>query len=58
MGDKDKSKSDKRKNENEESSNFPSFDSIIPENSPLKNNSHSNSGFYNDEFSQRVYKCL
>ena len=53
MGDKDNSKSDKRKNENEESSNFPSFDSIIPENSPLKNNSHSNSGFYNDEFSFR-----
>ena len=53
IGDKDKSKSDKRKNDNEESSNFPSFDSIIPENSPLKNNSHSNSGFYNDEFSFR-----
>ena len=53
IGDKDKSKSDKMNNGNDESSNFPSFDSIIPENSPLKNNSHSNSGFYNDEFSFR-----
>ena len=40
------------KNEKEDSSHFPSFDSIIPESSPLKNNSNldSDSGFYNDEF--------
>ena len=49
-GEKKKSK-DKTNDEKSESSDFLSFDSIIPENSPLKNNSHSSSGFYNDEFS-------
>ena len=49
-GAKKKSK-DKTNDEKSESSDFLSFDSIIPENSPLKNNSHSSSGFYNDEFS-------
>lgn len=33
--------------------NFTNFDSIIPENSPLKNNSSSSSGFYNDKFSSK-----
>ena len=47
---KNQLKSDKTNN-NEDSSNFPSFDSIIPESSPLKNSSSSSSGFYNDEFS-------
>lgn len=28
---------------------FPSFDSIIPENSPLKKDSNSSSGFFNDD---------
>lgn len=32
---------------------FPSFDSIIPENSPLKKNSDASSGFYNDELSSK-----
>ena len=32
---------------------FPTFDSIIPENSPLKKNSDSRSGFYNDELNSR-----
>ena len=32
---------------------FPSFDSIIPENSPLKKNSNSSSGFYNDDFKSK-----
>ena len=41
----------KTNDEKSESSDFLSFDSIIPENSPLKNNSNSSSGFYNDEFS-------
>ena len=49
MGDKNKFKSDRRNDEKTESSNFLSFDSIIPENSPLNNNSSSSSGFYNDE---------
>ena len=49
-GEKKKSK-DKTNDEKSESSDFLSFDSIIPENSPLKNNSNSSSGFYNDEFS-------
>ena len=50
-GEKDKFDS-QMKNEKEDSSHFPSFDSIIPESSPLKNNSNPNSdsGFYNDEF--------
>ena len=39
-GEKKKSK-DKTNDEKSESSDFLSFDSIIPENSPLKNNSHS-----------------
>ena len=30
-------------------SSFTSFDAIIPENSPLKKNSNSDSGFFNDE---------
>ena len=51
-GDKNQLKSDKTNN-NEDSSHFPSFDSIIPESSPLKNSSSSTSGFYNDEFSSR-----
>ena len=53
-GEKDKSDSQTKK-EKEDSSHFPSFDSIIPESSPLKNNSnsHSNSGFYNDEFKSK-----
>ena len=46
-GEKKKSK-DKTNDEKSESSDFLSFDSIIPENSPLKNNSHSSSGFYNE----------
>ena len=53
MGDKNKSKSDRRNDEKTESSNFLSFDSIIPENSPLNNNSSSSSGFYNDELGFR-----
>ena len=28
---------------------FPSFESIIPENSPLRKDSNSSSGFYNDD---------
>ena len=50
-GEKDKSDL-QTKNEKDDSSHFPSFDSIIPESSPLKNNSNPNSdsGFYNDEF--------
>lgn len=52
--DKNKLKSDKMNDEKTESTNFPSFDSIIPENSPLKNNnSGTSSGFYNDELSFR-----
>ena len=46
-----KKSNDKTNDEKSESSDFLSFDSIIPENSPLKNNSNSSSGFYNDEFS-------
>ena len=53
MGDKNKFKSDRRNDEKTESSNFLSFDSIIPENSPLNNNSSSSSGFYNDELDFR-----
>ena len=50
-GEKDKSDL-QTKNEKDDSSHFPSFDSIIPESSPLKNNSNPNSdsGFYNDDF--------
>jgi len=53
-GEKDKSDL-QTKNEKVDSSHFPSFDSIIPESSPLKNNSNSpsNSGFYNDEFKSK-----
>ena len=50
-GEKNQLKSDKTNNN--DSLHFPSFDSIIPESSPLKNSSASNSGFYNDEFSSR-----
>ena len=32
---------------------FPSFDSIIPESSPLKKNSDSSSGFFNDELGSK-----
>ena len=32
---------------------FPSFDSIIPENSPLKKNSSSSSGFINDDLNSK-----
>ena len=32
---------------------FPSFDSIIPESSPLRKNSDSSSGFFNDDFRSR-----
>ena len=32
---------------------FPSFDSIIPESSPLKKNSDSSSGFFNDDFKSK-----
>ena len=52
-GEKEDDKSDSQtKNEKEDSSHFPSFDAIIPESSPLKNNSNgnSNSGFYSDDF--------
>ena len=51
-GENNQLKSDKTNN-NDVSSSFPSFDSIIPESSPLKDNSDSSSGFYNDEFSSR-----
>ena len=53
-GKKDKSNS-QTKNKKEDYSHFASFDSIIPESSPLKNNSNSpsNSGFYNDEFKSK-----
>ena len=51
-GGKNQLKSDKTNN-NEDSSHFPSFDSIIPESSPLKNSSSSSSGFYNDKFSSK-----
>ena len=53
FGDKNKLKSDKTKNKETDSSHFPSFESIIPENSPLKNNPSSSSGFYNDEIGFR-----
>ena len=52
-GEKEDDKSDSQtKNEKEDSSHFPSFDAIIPESSPLKNNSNPNSGsgFYSDDF--------
>ena len=43
-GEKEDDKSDSQtKNEKEDSSHFPSFDAIIPESSPLKNNSNANS---------------
>ena len=32
---------------------FPSFESIIPENSPLRKNSSSNSGFFNDDLGSK-----
>ena len=32
---------------------FPIFDSIIPENSPLKKNSNSNSGFFNNDLNSK-----
>ena len=34
-------------------SSFASFDSIIPENSPLKKNSNLDSGFYNDDIARK-----
>ena len=49
---KNQLKSDRTNNKGD-SSYFPSFDSIIPESSPLKNGPSSSSGFYNDEFSSR-----
>ena len=55
-GEKEGDKSDSQtKNEKEDSSFLASFDSIIPESSPLRNNSdsNSNSGFYNDEFTSK-----
>ena len=52
LGEKNKFKSDKSNSKMDESS-FPSFDSIIPENSPLKKNSNVDSGFYNDELSSK-----
>ena len=52
LGEKNKLKSDKSNSKMEDSS-FPSFDSIIPENSPLKKNSNVDSGFYNDDFSSK-----
>ena len=39
----------KIKSDGVNSSGFSSLESIIPENSPLKNNSNSNSGFYNSD---------
>ncbi|MBO5840860.1 MAG: DUF515 domain-containing protein, partial [Methanobrevibacter sp.] len=60
LGEKEGDKSDSQtKNEKEDSSFLASFDSIIPESSPLRNNSNSNSdsnsnsGFYNDEFTSK-----
>ena len=38
---------------NSDDLSFPSFDSIIPENSPLKNKSNGESGFFNDELNSR-----
>ncbi len=52
LGDKDKLKSGRSKDK-EDSSHFASFDSIIPESSPLKKSSNSDSGFYNDNFSSK-----
>lgn len=52
LGDKNKLKSDSSK-ERDDYSHFASFDSIIPESSPLKKSSNSDSGFYNDEFSSK-----
>lgn len=52
LGENNKFKLDKSNSKMEESS-FPSFDSIIPENSPLKKNSNVDSGFYNDELSSK-----
>ena len=55
-GEKEGDKSDSQtKNEKGDSSFLASFDSIIPESSPLRNNSdsNSNSGFYNDEFTSK-----
>ena len=58
IGFKNKIKSD---NDNENKSGdgdsgylgFASFDSIIPENSPLKNSSNLDSGFYNDDIAKK-----
>ena len=44
-------RSDDKKKSNDLS--FPSFDSIIPENSPLKKNSTSSSGFFNDDLNSK-----
>ena len=52
LGEKNKLKSDRSK-DNDDSSHFPSFDSIIPESSPLKKGSDSDAGFYNDNFSPK-----
>ena len=52
MGEKNKLKSDRSK-DNDDSSHFVSFDSIIPESSPLKKGSDSDAGFYNDNFSSK-----
>ena len=52
LGDKNKLKSEGSKDK-DDSSHFASFDSIIPESSPLKKSSNSDSGFYNDNFSSK-----
>ena len=52
LGDKNKLKSDGSK-DNDDSSHFASFDSIIPESSPLKKGSNSDAGFYNDNISSK-----
>lgn len=44
---------DNGKVNNREFSSFASFDSIIPESSPLRMNSNSDSGFYNDELKSK-----
>ena len=46
---KNKTNSNWSGDDNKDDLGFPSFESIIPESSPLKNDSDSSSGFYNDD---------
>lgn len=46
---KNKNNSNWSGDDNKDDLGFPSFESIIPESSPLKNDSDSSSGFYNDD---------